>query len=367
MQITAAVLEELGTDFVLKELTLDEPGPDEVIIEMAGVGLCHTDVAVQHGHLPFPLPGVVGHEGSGIVHTVGSAVTKVAVGDRVAATFNSCGKCTQCTAGAPSYCVQFMPLNFAGIRPDGTSTLHENGIPLGSNFFGQSTFATHAVARERNIVKVADAAPLDIVGPLGCGIQTGAGATMTSLACQKGSSLLVVGGGSVGLSAVLGAVVRDVATIIVAEPLEARRKLALSLGATHVIDPASGPLAEQVRAIVAEGVDKALDTTALLPVLNEVIASLGQRGVLGMVGVPADPESTLSVGLIEMQLRGLSFKGIVEGDSDPDAFIPELIDLHLAGKFPFDRLVTRMPFAKINDAVAAQTRGEAVKVVLTHE
>ena len=190
---------------------------------------------------------------------------------------------------------------------------------------------------------------------------------MRSMGCEPGSSLLVTGGGSVGLSGVLGAVVREVGTIIVVDPIAARRGLALELGATHVIDPADGPVSEQVRAIRPEGVDYALDTTAIDAVLTEVLASLGQLGTLGMVGVPSNPEAVLSVGLIEMQARGLRLMGIVEGDSDPDTFLPELVELYQAGRFPFDRLITTMPFAKINDAVATQARGEAVKVVLVHE
>jgi aryl-alcohol dehydrogenase len=367
MEITAAVLAGLGQDFVLQDLTLADPAPDEVVIEIAGVGLCHTDLAVQHGHLPFPFPGVVGHEGSGTVVAIGSEVTKLAVGDRVAATFNSCGTCTQCTHGTPSYCADFMARNFGGARSDGTSTLSKDDTSYGSYFFGQSSFATHAIARERNVVRVADGLDLALAGPLGCGVQTGAGAVMNSMACREGSSLLITGGGSVGLSGVLGAVVRGLSTIIVVEPMPARRRLALELGATHVVDPATGPVSEQVRRILPEGVDYALDTTAALPVLNEVIASLAQLGTLGMVGVPSDPASALSLGLIEMQARGLRLLGIVEGDSDPDTFIPELVDLHLAGRFPFDRLITTMPFTKINDAVAAQARGEAVKVVLVHD
>ncbi|MGY0541467.1 NAD(P)-dependent alcohol dehydrogenase [Nocardioides sp. YJ-D4] len=367
MEITAAVLEGLGEDFTLAPLTLSDPAPDEVVVEIAGVGLCHTDLAVQHGHLPFPFPGVVGHEGSGTVVAIGSDVTKVKVGDRVAASFNSCGACTQCRTGSPSYCAEFMPRNFSGARPDGTTTLRRGDQPVGGYFFGQSTFATHAIARERNVVVVADGVDLRLAGPLGCGVQTGAGAVMNSLAAPAGSSILITGGGSVGLSAVLGAVVREVGTIIVAEPMASRRELALELGATHALDPAVGPLEEQVRAIVPEGVDNALDTTANLGVLDGIIASLAQRGTLGMVGVPADPTSALSAGLIEMQARGLTFTGIVEGDSDPDVFIPQLIALHLAGRFPFDKLITTRPFTKINDAVAAQASGEAVKVVLVHE
>jgi aryl-alcohol dehydrogenase len=366
MKITAAVVGEIGGDFSLEEVTLGAPASDEVLVEIAGVGLCHTDIAVQHGHLPFPLPGVFGHESSGTVVAVGSAVSKVAKGDKVAVSFNSCGECAQCAKNAPSYCHDFMARNFGGVRADGTSALSRDGKDLGGNFFGQSSFATHAIAHERNVVKVGDSAPLDLVGPLGCGVQTGAGAVLNALDCEPGSSLLVLGGGSVGLSSVLAAGVRELATVIVVEPMAQRRELALSLGATHAIDPAGGTLSEQVREIVPDGVDYAVDTTALVPVLEETLLSLGQRGTLGMLGVPADPTAALPVGLIQSQVIGLKLMGIVEGDSDPDTFIPELLELHHAGKFPFDKLITTVPFSKINEAVAAQHRGDAVKIVLTH-
>jgi aryl-alcohol dehydrogenase len=362
---TAAVLDEQGADFALRSLTLAEPAADEVVIEVAAVGICHTDIAVQHGHLPFPFPGVVGHEGSGTVVAVGSDVTKVAVGDRVAVSFNSCGACPPCASGSPAYCFEFFPRNLGGSRADGTTVLHDGETPVGSYFFGQSTFATHAIARERNVIPVPDDVDLEIVGPLGCGIQTGAGAIINSLAVPAGSSVLITGGGSVGLSAVLGAVVQEAATIIVVEPVAARRELALSLGATHAIDPAAGDVTEQVRAILPIGVDFALDTTAASPVLQAAIAALAQHGTLGLVGIPSDPAGTLTLGLVEIQLRGLSFRGIVEGDSDPDVFIPRLLELHRQGRFPFERLITKAPFTEINDAIARQARGEAVKIVLT--
>ena len=366
MKVTAAVLEQVGSEFTLKTLDLADPGPGEVLIEVAGTGVCHTDLAVQHGHLPFPFPAVLGHEGSGVVKSAGPGVTKVAPGDRVGATFNSCSACSECTAGSPSYCLRFMELNFGGQGSRGTATLRDGATEVSGNFFGQSSFATHALAHEANVVKVPEGVPLEFAGPLGCGIQTGAGAVLNSLDCPPGSSLLVTGGGSVGLSAVMAAAARGLAAILVAEPVAARRELALSLGATHAIDPAQGDVAGQVRAILPEGVKYALDTTAAAPVIVAVIAALAQRGRFGMVGVPADPTATLSVGLIEMQARGLSFKGIVEGDSNPDVFIPQLIELYQAGKFPFDKIVTTLPFAKINDAIAAQARGEIVKAVLVH-
>jgi aryl-alcohol dehydrogenase len=367
MQITAAVVREVGADFTLEEVSLGSPAPDEVVIEVAGVGLCHTDIAVKEGHLPFPLPGVFGHEASGVIVETGTNVTKVATGDKVAVTFNSCGKCPQCTDNAPSYCHEFMALNFSGVRPDGTAALSKEGVPLGSNFFGQSSLATHAIANQRNVVKVGDTAPLSLVGPLGCGVQTGAGAVLNALDCRPGSSLLVLGGGSVGLSAVLAAGVRELATVIVVEPMAQRRDLALSLGATHAIDPAQGPLSEQVRAIVPDGVNYAVDTTALLPVLEQVVLSMAQRGKLGLLGVPADPTTALPLSLIGSQITGLTVTGIVEGNSDPDRFIPELLELHRTGRFPFEKLITTMPFSQLNEAVAAQLRGDAVKIVLVHD
>lgn len=367
MKTTAAVLTAQRSDFELKEVTLAEPAQDEVLIEIAGVGLCHTDLAVRDGHLPFPLPGVLGHEGSGTVIAIGSDVRKVAIGDRVAASFNSCGQCTQCEAQHPAYCVEFMERNFGGSRPDNSTAFAENGQKLGSHFFGQSSFARHAMARERNVVKIPESVPLELAGPLGCGVQTGAGAIMNSLNVQADSTVLITGGGSVGLSGVLGAVARRAKTIIVSDPMVQRRELALQLGATHAIDPRERPLSEQVREILPEGVEYVLDTTAMDSVVTEIIEVMAQRGHLGMVGVPSNAEAELTVNLLQKQARGLTFSGIVEGDSDPDKFIPELIELFEQGKFPFDKLVTKMPFAQINRAIEAQASGEAVKVVLVHD
>lgn len=366
MEITAAVVHELGKDFQLETVTLDDPQAGEVLVEIEAVGLCHTDLAAQHGHLPFPLPGVFGHEGAGTVAAVGTGVTKVAVGDKVALSFNSCGDCSSCSKGEPAYCVEFMAFNFGGARADGTSAISIEDKGIGSNFFGQSSFASHAIANERNVVKLDSEIDLSLAAPLGCGIQTGAGAVMNSFNAQPGSTLLVLGGGSVGLSAVMAGVIRELAAIIVVEPVAERRALALELGATHVIDPADGPLAEQVRAVLPEGVTYAVDTTGSPAVLEQAFGSLAHRGTLGLIGVPADPTAAVGVPIIPAQVLGAKVIGIVEGDSVPDTFIPELIELYRAGRFPFDKLIKTMPFAQINDAIAVQARGEAVKVVLVN-
>lgn len=364
MQISAAVVPEVGAPFTITDVDLDDPAPGEVLVEISGVGLCHTDIAVKEGHLPFPLPGVLGHEGSGTVLAVGAEVTTVAVGDKVAMSFNSCSSCKHCTKGEPAYCHNFLEYNFGGARRDGSSGLESAGTKLGADFFGQSSLASHALAHERNVVKLSPDSPVELAGPLGCGIQTGAGAIMNSLDVQPGSTVVITGAGSVGLSALLAAVVRDAAAIIVVEPHESRRALATELGATHVVDPAAGELPQQIRDIAPAGADYALDTTAVRPVVEGLVASLGMRGTLGLLAVPADPNAVFSVGLFQPPLLGLGIRGIVEGDAVPQTFIPYLLDLHSQGKFPFDKLITTMPLAQINEAVAAQHRGDVIKVVL---
>src|ERR1700750_668304 len=368
MEVSAALLREAGGDFGLEKVRLDAPRPGEVLVQISAVGICHTDLATRDGALPFPLPGVLGNEGAGVVVEVGEGVTKVAAGDRVGVSFASCGSCPACASDAPAYCHRFMEMNFAGLRTsDGSSPISTAQGPVGSSFFGQSSFATHAITGERNVVKVGSDIQVHLVAPLRCGVQTGAGAIMRSFAAPAGSSVLILGGGSVGLSAVLGAVVQGCGQIIVVEPIEARRELAARLGATHTIDPAAGAVSEQVRGLLPGGVHFALDTTGPAGVTAQAIQCLGNQGTLGMLGVPSDPDAALSLPLIQSLVLGLTVKAIVEGDSDPDVFIPQLIELHKAGKFPVDELITTIPFAKINDGIAMQHSGQAVKVVLVHD
>jgi len=368
--ITAAVVREPMGEFTLEQLRLDAPRADEARVRIVGVGVCHTDLVGAAGAFPLSLPAVFGHEGAGIVEECGNAVRKVKPGDRVAVTFLSCGHCTNCVARHPAYCHTMPQLNYAGMRTDGTRTLYDARGPVSGSFFGQSSFATHVLAYERNLVKLPDDVPLAIMGALGCGVQTGAGAVMRAMRCGKNSSLLVLGGGAVGLSAVLGAVVQGCAAIIVVEPYAARRELALSLGATHVIDPSGGALADTVRRIVPDGVNFAFDTTGMPEVVEGAADCLAPQGVFGFVGVPkaADVGMKLPSTMLNVILRGHTYMGIIEGDSEPDEFIPQLIELYRAGRFPFDRLIKTYPLSAINRAVAEQRDGLCVKaVLLTHD
>ncbi|MET0378373.1 MAG: NAD(P)-dependent alcohol dehydrogenase [Spongiibacteraceae bacterium] len=363
MHVKAAVARAPDADFSVEFVELDEPRTDEILVRVVGVGICHSDL-VMKTFASATTPVVLGHEGAGIVERVGSKVVKVQPGDRVAITFRACGHCYQCRVGQPAYCEHMAMLNLAGTRPDGSKSLCAHGLPISGNFFGQSSFASHCLTYESNVVKVPDDAPLEIMGPLGCGIQTGAGGIMRSLACEAGSSLLVLGGGAVGLSAVLGAVIQGCATIIVVEPHAARRALAIELGATHTLDPRSASdLAAAVRNILPQGVNYALDTCGIPSVQAAVMACLAMRGTFGIVAI-SPPATPVPGDLGALLAGGHRVQGIIEGDSNPDEFIPELIRLYRDGRFPFDKLVRTYPFEQINQAAADQLNGVCVKAVL---
>src|SRR5260221_857240 len=181
MKINAAIARAAHQPFTIEEADIEDPRADEVLVKILGVGLCHTDLIARDQFIPIVLPAILGHEGAGVVTTVGEQVTKVKVGDRVVLSFASCGRCRRCAENLPSYCASFPALNYSGRRPDGSSGISIDGAPSSASFFGRSSFASHALTQERNVVRVEDpGAPLHILGPLGCGFQTGAGAVMRS-------------------------------------------------------------------------------------------------------------------------------------------------------------------------------------------
>ena len=247
-------------------------------------------------------------------------------------------------------------------RPDGSTTLRKGDEVLHGNFFNQSSFATHALASESNTVKVPEDVPLELLGPLGCGIQTGAGAVMNALNPRPGTSIAIFGCGSVGLAAVMGAKVAGCAVIIAIEPNLVRLELARELGATHAIDPSQGDPIEAIQQIAASGVHHSLDCTGKPEVLRQAVDSLTLMGVCGLVGLsPMGTECALDMNNI---LFGRTLRGIIEGDSVPDVFIPRLIELYKQGRFPFDKLVAYYDFEDINKAVDDTEQGKVIKAVL---
>jgi aryl-alcohol dehydrogenase len=365
LQARAAITPEANAPFVVRDICVESPREGEVLVDIKAVGICHSDLVMVSGAFGTKFPAIFGHEGAGVVEAVGPGVQKVAPGDKVLLTFNSCGVCSRCRKHDPSYCEQFTPINMACARVDGSSRLSVGDAPVSDNFFGQSSFASKAIASERNIVKLPTDADLVMLAPLGCGVQTGAGAVLRSLAAEAGQSLMVIGGGSVGLSALLGGRIAACSPIIVVEPHPNRRTLAAELGADHTIDPNAGDLVVAVRSIVPAGVDLVVDTSGNLGALSAALGTLANKGKIGLVGLPGALDAALPVPIIQWLTQGGTLRGIVEGDSDPDEFLPLLIDHYAKGRLPVDRLITTYPFDRINDAVADTHAGKCVKAVLT--
>lgn len=364
MQIQAAVTESKGAPFTIREVELDQPRPDEVLVRVTAAGICHTDLIIRDQWYPVPLPAVLGHEGAGVVEAVGEAVTKVAPGDHVAMSYGSCGGCATCHSGRPWVCHDFWGRNFASTRPDGTTALSADGGAVHSHFFSQSSFATHAIATERNVVKLDPSIPLDVVAPFGCGIQTGAGAVLNALRPAAGTSIAVFGTGTVGLSAVMAARVAGCTTIIGIDQRPERLQIAREVGATAVIQAGDGDLVEAVKqASGGLGVDVSVETTGSPAVLAQAVYSTSPGGMCGLVGAPPFG-AEVSLDVNQMLALGRGLRGIVEGESVPDVFLPRLIELWQQGRFPVDRIMSRYDFDAIDEAARDAEEGRVIKPVL---
>lgn len=362
MEIQAAVVRK-QSDIGFEQINIEDPRPDEVLVRIVATGLCHTDISALEGVLPVEFPIVLGHEGAGVVEKVGADVKNVAPGDHVVMTYNYCGHCPSCDHEEHTYCHSMLEINFGGNRVDGTSALSQNGEKITGSFFGQSSFASYAMCYDHNVIKVPNDVPLEILGPLACGIQTGAGAAVNSLKIPAGASFAVFGAGTVGLSAVMGAKVAGATTIIAVDISDERLKLAQELGATHIINGSKTDALAEIMRITESGVEFSLDTSGVQPVMEQALAAIAPRGTCGWLAgvhpdmrVPVDPTFLLS---------GRKLRGIIEGDShDASAFINEMIGWYKKGKFPFDRLVTFYESADIEKAIHDSHDGKVIKPIL---
>ena len=362
MKITAAVMREKGGQFQLEEIELDEPRDNEVLVRMVATGVCHTDTLPRDQVVPAPFPAVYGHEGAGVVEKVGRDVTKLQPGDHVVMSCGFCGQCDTCMTGSPMYCRHFFKFNFGFARGDGSALMKKGEEVVHGGFFSQSSFATYALGTERSVVKMPSDVPLERMGPLGCGVQTGAGAVINSLKVQAGDSLAIFGAGAVGLSALLAAVVSGCATRICVDLNEQRLALAKELGATHVLNPTEVDVVAEIQKITGGGAKFSLETSGSLKALRQAVDSIQILGECGMIGAPAFGSE---IGLDTWGLLlGRKIRGICEGDSVPDIFIPKLVELYKQGRFPFDKLVKLYPFEQINQAVGDSERGKTIKAVL---
>ncbi|WKN19798.1 NAD(P)-dependent alcohol dehydrogenase [Azotobacter vinelandii] len=364
-QIQAAVLREAGQALQIEDAWLEAPRPTEVRVRVVASGVCHTDMVVRDQLFPTPLPLILGHEGAGVVEAVGSAVTMVSPGDHVVMTYMSCGLCLPCETGHPAHCSNMHPLNFGGGRLDGStsSCSYGNGQPIHDHFFGQSSFSTYAIANERNVVKVPKEAPLELLGPLGCGIQTGAGSVLNALKVEAGSSFAAFGAGAVGLAAVMAAKVAGATTIIAVDVTPSRLALALELGATHVINSREQNPVERIRAITGGGVNYSLECSGRAEVLRQAIDALTILGTCGIVGA-TKVGTEVAFNINDVMIPGKRIQGIVQGDVVANAFIPTLVNLYLQGRFPFDKLCRFYRFDEVNQAMADSESGVTIKPIL---
>ncbi|MCF8094106.1 MAG: NAD(P)-dependent alcohol dehydrogenase [Desulfobacteraceae bacterium] len=362
MDINAAVVYKKSDEFNIEKLKLSDPNEDEVIVRIIGSGICHTDLAARDQHLPIPLPSVFGHEGAGVIEKTGTKVSKVKPGDHVILSWGCCGKCPSCKAGLAPYCHNFFLYNFSGARPDGTTTLRKGDQEIHGSFFGQSSFADFALASEKNVVKVGKDVPLEILGPLGCGVQTGAGAVMNTLDVSPGDSVAVFGAGTVGMSAIMAANVCGCTTVIGIDRNPERLELAKELGATHTVNADETDPVEAVQSITGGGPNYTIECVGNPKVLRQAVDALPLCGVCALLGVVAPGTE---VGLdMDRIMNGRTVKGVIEGDAIPDLFIPRLIDLYRKGRFPFDRLIKFYPFEEIEKAVEDMEKGSVIKPVL---
>ncbi len=351
--IQAAVLRNKGGPLKIEAVEMEGPRDDEVVVRLVASGICRTDIDFCDEWDEADGPVVLGHEGAGVVERVGKRVKAAQPGDHVVLSYQSCGRCRQCRSGRPAHCTRFYELNFGFQRLDGSNGLQRSSVR--GHFFGQSSFATYSLTTDRNLVKVSKRLPLELLAPLGCGVQTGAGTVMNSLKVSRRRSIAVFGTGAVGLAAVMASRLVGADPIVGVDVKPKRLKLALKLGATHAIDNRHQDVATRISDITGRGVDYVVETSGNPKMHRLAISALNPHGVVALLtgekGTDSLPEGRRTL-------------GIIEGDAVPQYFIPKLIKLYRAGQFPFDRLVKFYEFREINRAIADAKRGDTIKPIL---
>ena len=366
MKTTIAISQAPHAPFELVEADLDEPRADEVLVRIVASGLCHTDVSVRD-LLPVEMfPRVFGHEGAGVVERVGADVTGVAVGDHVVLSFRSCRECAACRRGGGGYCGQPVMLDYMGCRMDGSTTVQRDGAPVGASFFGQSSFATYALAHPDNTVVVDKSYDLTRIAPFGRGFQTGAGAVLNVLQPDPDDTLAVYGAGAVGMAALAAAKSLGVKTLIAVDlhpgRLETAQRLYGAIGVRGDAPGEAGLVARVKERTGGAGANHAVDTTGVVGVVKDAVLALAPQGTLCTLALGA-PELTFDA--IDLFQNGKTIRGTMEGESDPQTMVPKLLAMAAAGTFEVDDLVTPYAFTDINAAIDDSLSGAAIKPVLT--
>ncbi|MEO8464726.1 MAG: NAD(P)-dependent alcohol dehydrogenase [Gammaproteobacteria bacterium] len=361
----AAVLSTPRGSFEVQDVELADLRANEVLVRMVATGLCHTDLSVWAGGVPFPLPGVLGHEGAGVVEQIGKG-TGIKAGDKVVLSFASCGDCGACRGGHPAYCSTWLPRNlFAGAREDGSPTITSGGKPIGGHFFAQSSFANHGIAEQSNVVVVSPDSDLVQLAPLGCGVMTGFGSVWYSLDLQPGARMAVFGTGAVGMAALIAAKLRKPEVLVAVDVVPERLQVALDLGATHAVNAKTDNVVERIREITrGAGLTAALDTTGVAAVARSAIDALGARGHL--VTCAAPPPGTEIPVDFQGILTGKMVSGVTMGDATPQVLIPQLAELVMQGQLPLNRLTKHYRLDQLDQAAHDMHTGVTVKPVIVH-
>lgn len=364
MKIKAAVVPEAGQPYNIQTVELAEPQGTDILLRVVASGICRSDYAERNGN-SVNFPNVLGHEGSGIVEKVGSAVTSVVPGDHVIISYGYCQECQRCSEGHPSSCVHWLDINNSGTNKRGEFVLSQEDGTEVNNFFNQSAFATHSLVDESNIVKVDKDIDLRLLGPLGCGLGTGSGAVLDVLQPKVGQSIAIFGTGAVGFAALMAAKVAGCGTIIALDINDARLSKARELGATHVINSSvdSEAVVDKIKEITQGlGADYVIDTSGVLPVMNQAMAAVANGGTFVPLAVTKQNFEVNT--FFDLVFGNKKIVGCLIGDTIPKYHLPRLIELYKDGKFPFDQFVEYYPFEDINQAEADSVSGKVLKSVL---
>ena len=320
--------------------------------------------------MPDMFPGVMGHEGAGIVQAVGSDVTSVKPDDHVIVVFSCCGECDYCERKQTGYCDVWFQYNFGVGRLDGSKafTLPKSGRRVCSHFFGQSSFARDIYVKDTGLVKIEDKSiPFEKLAPLACGIMTGAGGMLNVIQPTSNMAVAVVGTGSVGLAAIMALKLlpKPPRKIIAVDIVNSRLELARSFGATHGVN---GKIRTNLMEVLLEitdghGIDASIDTTGRGDVIQNLVHSTARKGKVVTIGT-GGTQSEVTLNLFEMVQGGCSYVGCQQGDAYPQEFLPYLYEAHLEGKFPYDKLIKTYPAKDVARAIHDMEKGETIKPVL---
>jgi S-(hydroxymethyl)glutathione dehydrogenase/alcohol dehydrogenase len=361
----AAVLRELDQPMTVEDVELAPPGPGEVEVRLVASGVCHSDWNVVTGATSNPLPAVLGHEGAGVVESVGEGVDTVTEGDHVILSWlPACGRCYYCSRGRQVLCDVAMADMFRGTLPGGTLRLSQNGTPL-YHYSYLSAFAERCIVPAGCCVPIRDDAPLEVAALVGCAVMTGYGAAVTRARVQAGSAIAIFGAGGVGLSAIMGARLAGVAVIAAVDPFAFRRETALELGATHALDPGSDDVPAALHDLTdGRGADAAIDSAGVPGVLAQAYATVRRGGTIVAVGLPPEGVSA-ELPASDLAREEKVITGSFYGSCSPQVDMPRVLDLYMDGLLPLDRLVSRSyPLDEINEAFAAMNAGEVARAVI---